>query len=178
MDKLPLYPYSFLEKKTTAGSKTNEFEQYVIDAWCTNRNEKIEYLLNLYRYGTYLYISDILPRLWENEPDCFTRFTSHEGYAVNMKKISITCLYIFFENVANRNNDAALVISGSYQAGEDKLKDSRKLKLYKYFFLPYLFELHLRLIGIEGMNAFVLIKKESALQNETIINDYKKFKSN
>lgn len=155
----------------------NEIIQYIIKAECINTNKEIDYLFNLYKYNTNLYISDIFPRIWENDKNCFKRFTSHEGIVVNMRKISITSLYIFFHNIGKYNKNACIVISGSYQVEEDKSQDSRKLKLYRYFFRPHLSALKLKLIEINNMNAFVLTNERCSISENTIINDYKAFKA-
>ena len=93
-----------------------------------------------------------------------------------MRRLSITCLFIFVQHFMRIDRNYVMVISGSYEIGEDKGGMSRKLKLYWYFFSPILNQLGLRAIDMFENNAFIVVSKENSLEDECIRQEYLKFK--
>lgn len=149
---------------------------YLMEVPCTNRDESLDYIYRLYRYGEWLYVTDIFPRMFEDDNRCFKRFTSREGYSVDMRKLSVKCLRIFVKEFISSDILNVMVVSGSYADGEKESGESRKLRLYRYFFTPLLEELNLRLIDLSERNAFFLASKQSPLTDDEIINCYANFK--
>ena len=124
-----------------------------------------------------MYITDVFPKKYENDECCFKRFVSREGFSINMKKLSVTCLVIFVEHFIMNDERRSLVISGSYEDNEIPEGASRKLRLYNYFFKPLLEQLNLRSVDMFEENAFILVNKNSTLSNEDIRQEYLTFKS-
>jgi hypothetical protein len=172
------YKHADADPFTENNSPFSKIEDYEIDVPCLNKNEKIKYLFRSYCFRDYLYITDIFPSMWEGQDDCFKRIISREGYSVNMRKLSVTCLAIFAKHYMAGHINNAMVISGSYEYGEDDSNVSRKLRLYWAFFSPLLEKLFLRAIQIRELNAFVLINKNSCMEDCKIIKDYSDFKNN
>ena len=114
--------------------------------------------------------------MYENDNMCFQHIISREGYSVNMRRLSITCLFIFVQHFMSIDRNYAMVISGSYEIGENKNSMSRKLKLYWYFFSPILDQLGLRSINVFENNAFIIVSKENCLEDECIRQEYLNFK--
>jgi hypothetical protein len=157
-------------------SPFSKIEDYEIDVPCINKNESIKYLFRSYCFRDYLYLTDIFPAMWNGQDDCFKRIISREGYSVNMRKLSVTCLAIFVKHYIKSYMDNAMVVSGSYEYGENETNVSRKLRLYWAFFSPILERLSLRAVPIWELNALVLINKDSNLEDHKIIKDYSDFK--
>ena len=164
-------------KQKDANSLFSEVIDYEIDAQCVQSSAIIPYLFRSYLFGKSLYITDIFPKMWENENDCFKRIISREGYAVNMRRLSVTCLYIFFHHHAERDATAIMVVSGSYEPQEDEAQVSRKLRLYWAFFQPLFETLSIKAVKMFDLNAFALLRKDNPISEEQIINHYKLFKS-
>lgn len=155
----------------------NETIDYRITVPCINIEKSLEYIYRLYKFGSYIYITDIFPEIFANDTKCFQRLTSHEGFSINMRKLSITCLKIFITEFINNNNvNNVMVISGSYEINETANGPSRKLRLYWYFFYPLFERYELIAINLFDKNAFLIYSKHSTLNSETIINDYLEFK--
>lgn len=154
----------------------DEIVEYILKVPCTNCNGTIEYVFRSYRYSENIFITDMFPKIYENNPDCFKTLTSHEGYSVNMRRIAITCLVIFIRNFISANNKNAMVISGSYGKGEKQVGMSRKLRLYWYFFSSLLNDLNLRAINLFQHNAFILVSRECTVDDSVFAGKYLRFK--
>lgn len=154
-----------------------ETVDYLITVPCLNREEKLTYIFRSYCFESYLYITDYFPSMYEDDDQKFRRFTSHEGFSVNMRQISITCLAIFVKHFINKDIRKAMVISGSYQDNETPSGPSRKLNLYKYFFYPLLEEFQLRSVEMMEHNAFILTHRENPISDDDIMRCYLTFKS-
>lgn len=176
MRELDVYPYKEMPGSVKSSLLFSEIKDYELTVPCLNQ-EVITYIYRSYCYNDYLYITDIFPAMWDGLDDCFKRITSREGYTVNMRKLSVTCLYIFVKHYISAHKDNAMVISGSYEYGEDESHISRKLRLYRAFFFPLLDQLSLRVVPIWELNAFVLTDRKSKIEDEIIVNDYRNFKS-
>ena len=167
--------YHFEERKV-GGSLFEEIIDYGLNVPCTNRADMLDYIYRLYRFEDHLYITDIFPRMFADDSKCFQRFTSHEGYTINMKQLAVTCLEIFVAEFISKNKDSIMVVSGSYEPGEATDKPSRKLRLYWYFFSPLLDRLDLKTVDMSDRNAFLLLSRQSALREEDIKKNYIRFK--
>lgn len=178
MTDISIFPYRYLKTQlyTEQDSLFREIKDYELDVPCLDTGQELKYLFRTYRFNSYLYITDIFPAMWENEKDCFKRILSHEGHRVNMRRLSVTCLVAFKEYYIKYDINSAMVISGSYEYGEDEKQVSRKLRLYWSFFEPLLDILSLRVIQIEELNAFVLTDKKSDIEPYRIKEDYQTFK--
>jgi len=171
-----IYDYCFKKKIETPGQLTSSLTQYQIFAFQTDSGLPIEYLYNIYAFNQDLMITDIFPAQWEGEQDCFQKLTSLQGMPVNMKKISLTCLGIFYKDFLSVSPNAGMVVSGSYLPGEDTGQVSRKLRLYKSIFYPWLNNLGLIPIEIFNLNAFIMVGKDTKLSQEDYLNNYITFK--
>jgi hypothetical protein len=175
-----IYDYRFSKKEVRENAAAKHLIQYVFQVNCLNKKCDLNYLLNLYEYKSYLYITDIFPAVWENDDECFHKLISMEGYTVNFRKIAITCLMIFHEKISPHNINAAMVISGSYVKGEKPdpvLNISRKLKLYWNLFKPIAAELNYKFVEVLNYNAVILINRNCNITEEKIIADYIEFKN-
>lgn len=155
----------------------SETVDYILEVPCTNREEILEYIFRSYRFRNFIYVTDIFPKLFENDGRCFRRFTSREGFSVNMRRLSVTCLVIFVRHFMSDSPRSAMVVSGSYEDDEPETGPSRKLKLYRYFFSPLLEQLGLRSAEMPEENAFILIRKDNPLSDAEIKQEYLDFKS-
>ena len=173
---MQLFEYSF-DKKEKGKFPFEETVDYVLTVPCVNRQEVLDYIFRSYRFRDYLYITDIFPRMFENDERCFRRFTSREGFAVNMRRLAVTCLAIFVRHFMEDDSKSAMVISGSYEDNETGKGASRKLKLYRYFFAPLLEEWNLRSVAMFEENAFILVRKDHPLPDAEIRQEYLDFKS-
>ncbi|MDD3875719.1 MAG: 4Fe-4S cluster-binding domain-containing protein [Bacteroidales bacterium] len=171
------YEYCFHKEENFSEGIFKKKIQFEIKARSLNTMEPINYLLNFYEFGVYMQITDIFPAAWENERNCFERLTSKEGVFVNMKKLSVTSLIIFIREFLPLNQNAAMVISGSYEPLEDKKDISRKLKLYKKIFNSMLKNCKLKIIDVLELNAFIILSNESSTNEEKLIKDYYCFKN-
>ncbi|MFV0419375.1 MAG: hypothetical protein ACK5KT_11675 [Dysgonomonas sp.] len=178
MAEINIFPYRYLRTKQFPESEAlfGEIKDYELDVPCIDTGVELKYIFRSYRFNTYLYITDIFPAMWENDNDCFKRILSHEGNRVNMRRLSVTCLLAFKEHYIRQDIDSAMVISGSYEYGENETAVSRKLRLYWAFFAPLLDLLSLRVVQISSLNAFVLIDKNSAKKDRDIVEEYITFK--
>lgn len=165
-----------LEERKYGNGQFNEITDYCLDVPCTNRADTLEYIYRLYKYEDHLFITDIFPRIFAGDSKCFQRFTSHEGYCVNMRKLAVTCLEIFVDEFISYDPDNIMVVSGSYEHGEPTDRPSRKLRLYWYFFSPLLDRLNLKTVDMTNRNAFLLLSKLSKLNEDEIKNSYIRFK--
>lgn len=170
-----IFDYQYLQT-TYKSSLFEEVVDYSLQVPCTNCDQILDYIFRSYRFGDFLYITDIFPKIYENDSKCFQHIISREGYSVNMRRLSITCLFIFVQHFMSIDRNYVMVISGSYEIGEDKGGMSRKLKLYWYFFSPILDQLGLRAIDMFENNAFIVVSKENSLEDECIRLEYLKFK--
>lgn len=168
--------YRYL-KSTGPNGRFEEVIDYLLKVPCVNREDVLDYIFRLYRYDTHLYITDMFPKMWENDPNCFKRFTSHDGFSINMRKLSVCCLRIFVEHFIKNNIDSVLVISGSYAPTEEEHGASRKLRLYWHFFEPLLEELNLKAIMMSEWNAFLLVSNDSKTDTTLLKDTYLKFKN-
>lgn len=154
-----------------------EVTDYLLKVPCVNRADILDYIYRLYRYGEHLFITDMFPRMYENDKNCFKRFTSHDGFTVNMRKLSVCCLRIFVEQIMKNDKNHVMVVSGSYAPTEEEKGESRKLHLYWHFFSPLLDELHLRAIMMPEWNAFLLVSSQSDFDDESMKNTYINFRT-
>lgn len=173
---MQIYDYKYI-KTATDRAPFDAVIDYGLKVPCTGRDVMLDYIFRSYRYGSWLYVTDIFPQMYENDNNCFKRFTSHEGLAVNMRRLSVTCVVIFVNHFIAQDPDSAMVISGSYAPGEPAEGMSRKLKLYRYFFMPLLDELDLRSVDMLDANAFILVSKGNCLSDDEIRQKYMEFKS-
>jgi len=181
MSKLLFYQYKLLKIENLHDSVFNSIEQYGFKAKCLNPENELEYRLNFYRYRAGLFITDFFPAIWESDPDCFRKLTSKEGYAVNIRKIITTCFFIFHNEVFSRDNQNAMVLSGSYAFGEQPLAEtgiSRKLKVYRDIFIPLAYKYDYQLIDIFELNAVIMSGNMNRLAKKEIIGIYHEFKEN
>jgi len=178
MNDISIFPYVYsgTKKNIENGALFSEITDFNLQAPCLDTGITINYIFRVYRFNDYLYITDVFPARWENEKDCFKRILSHEGNRINMRQLSVTCLAAFHEYYIKSEKTAAMVISGSYQYGEDENSVSRKLRLYWAFFEPLLETLSLRAVQIRELNAFVLTDKDNSMENLRIIEDYRRFR--
>jgi len=178
MTEISIFPYGYLDTKLYPDPEAlfSEIRDYGLGVPCMDTGSELKYLFRTYRFNSYLYITDIFPAMWENEKDCFKRILSHEGHRVNMRRLSVTCLIAFKKHYISLDINSAMVISGSYEYGEDESQVSRKLRLYWAFFAPLLDSLSLRAVQIQDFNAFILIDKDSSIEDKRIIEDYRTFK--
>lgn len=178
MAEINIFPYRYLRTKLFSEPEAlfKEIKDYELDVPCIDTGVELKYIFRSYRFNTYLYITDIFPAMWENDNDCFKRILSHEGNRVNMRRLSVTCLVAFKEQYISQHTDSAMVISGSYEYGEDETAVSRKLRLYWAFFAPLLDDLSLKAVQISRLNAFVLIDKNNAKKDRDIVEEYITFK--
>jgi hypothetical protein len=177
--EIDIYPYRrAVNDPSSANTPFSKIEDYEIVVPCLNKDENIDYLFRSYCFRSYLYVTDIFPAMWDGSNDCFKRIISREGYTVNMRKLSVTCLAIFIKHYIGNHVDSAMVVSGSYEYGEDNSNVSRKLRLYWAFFAPLLEKLSLRAVCIPELNAFVLVDKNSSVSDQKVVRDYGDFKNN
>lgn len=168
--------YTFL-KTTHDTPPFDSVTDFLLKVPCTNRPETLDYVYRLYCYDKYMYITDMFPQMYAGDPRCFKRFTSHEGYSVDIRKLSVCCLQIFVDEFVKSDSSAVMVVSGSYEPGEEEKGPSRKLKLYWYFFKSLLDGLHLRVIDMWQQNAFLLTSVDNPHENSELSDIYLKFKS-
>ena len=168
--------YGYLKSKGPEGP-FEEVIDYLLKVPCVNRPDVLDYIFRLYRYKDHLYITDMFPKMFEDSPDCFKRFTSHEGFSVNMRRLSVCCLRIFAKHLMSENKDKVMVISGSYAPQEKEQGASRKLRLYWHFFEPLLEELELKAVMMPEWNAFLLMSKHSDIPDTIMESQYIEFKT-
>lgn len=170
--------FDYRPGKITKGNELfEEIVDYHLKVPCENCPEILDYIFRSYRYGEWLYITDIFPVMFENDRRCYKRFTSHEGYVVNMRRLAVTCLFAFVQEIMSRNPLGVMVISGSYEDGENENMPSRKLRLYNYFFQSILSELNIRKVDMFESNAFMLLREDSPLMDSDILLKYLEFKA-
>lgn len=173
---MEIFNYEYI--KTTYNQQPfEEIVEYGLKIPCINKEGILDYIFKSYRYKEYLYITDIFPKMYENDNKCFQHIISREGYTVNMRKLSVSCLVIFVKHFIGRVQDSAMVISGSYEIGEPTEGMSRKLKLYWYFFSPLFDTLGLRSVNMFDKNAFILVHKNNSHTDGDIRQEYMNFKS-
>ena len=164
------------EARRNNGGLFGEIIDYSLKVPCTNRSDMLDYIYRLYKFEDHLYITDIFPRMFADDSKCFQRFTSHEGYTINMKQLAIRCLEIFVKEFISKDVNHIMVVSGSYESGEATDKPSRKLRLYWYFFSPLLDKLNLTAVDMSERNAFLLLSGQSIQKELDIKNCYIRFK--
>ncbi len=148
-----------------------------------NTNSTITYLADFRCLDTnrHLFYCDYYPAIWKNHPDKLNKLLCHEtAIRVNFRKITLTCFYIFHEQIAANDDQAVFVISGSLIKDEKFLPEtgiSRKLKLYWEILNPYAFDLSYRLVKILNYNAISFAKETNTMTDEEIQNDYANFKN-
>ncbi len=172
---MQLFEY-YLEQTTYNNHPFDKCIDYVLYVPCENRPDVLEYVFRSYKYGDWLYITDIFPRIFADDSNCFKRFTSHEGYLVNMRCLALTCLHIFVQEIMALEPLSVLVISGSYEIGEKEQGASRKLKVYRYLFRSVLHKFNLRVFEMLDSNAFMIVKENSPLTDAEIKTKYLEFK--
>ncbi len=176
---LSVYNYQLVKQE----SRNDIFDcliQYAFQVTGNSDAPPIDYTFNFSRYKSYLYITDYFPTLWVHHVDRANKLLSvEENQAVNFRKITLTCFYIFHQEISTLDENAAFVACGSYLHGEKSLpeiKISRKLKLYLAILKPIAENLGYRIVEIFNLNAFVMIKDSSGIPDEQIRNDYQEFK--
>ncbi len=172
-----MYPYRFIGSRDSGEQGLfSEIADYAVDAVDLGCGNTVPYTCRSYRYDGFLYITDIFPSAWDNDPLCFKRIISREGTPVNMRRVSVTCLVLFTEQYTSRDKNAVMVVSGSYAPGEKEEGPSRKLKLYRAFFEPLIERLGLRILHSSTMNAFMLMDRRACVTDEQVENSYAEFK--
>lgn len=131
------------------------------------------YLLDFMKWGR-LWITDIYPERWANEELRCKRFMSHEGMVIDFRKISNTSVYVFLRDFIDK--DEAMVISGSFQDNEIGNVESRKLRMYRYFFNRLRDSLNFKMVESPGMNAFFILKPDCETDVTTYQEEYCRFK--
>lgn len=174
-----IFDYHFVQEAKQKG-KLKDLIQFGFAVDDINSKKQIPYLFNFYAFKSYLYITDYFPAMWENHPDRVNKLLSQEtGFKVNFKKITLTCFYIFHEEIVSKNKDAAFIANGSLIAGEEYLADvniSRKLMLYWKILTPHIEAHDYRTVDLFKHNAFAIVKKTHPMTDEEIIRDYDNFK--
>ena len=94
---MQLFEYNF-DKISKGAPPFEETIDYRLVVPCVNRDDTLLYIFRSYRFGEFMYITDVFPKMYENDERCFKRFVSREGFSINMKKLSVTCLAIFVEH--------------------------------------------------------------------------------
>ena len=149
------------------------FVQYRMMAKNLLNGEPVPYLLDFMKWKN-LWITDIYPEIWADDENRCRRFTSHEGIRIDFRKISNTSVFAFLKDF--QENDGVMVISGSYQDEENRRADSRKLRLYRYFFNELKGRLDFDIVESEGMNAFFIFKAGSSISHDIIKAQYETFR--
>lgn len=174
-----IFDYHFVKEAKQKGI-LKDLIQFGFNVEDLNSKEQVPYLFNFYAVKSYLYITDYFPAMWENHPDRVNKLLSQEtGFKVNFKKITLTCFYIFHEQIVSKNKDAAFIANGSLIAGEAYLADvniSRKLMLYLRILPPHIEASDYRIVDLFKHNAFAIVKKTHPLSDEEIQCDYDDFK--
>lgn len=154
-------------------SDVSHWVQYRIMAIDKISGKEEPYLLDFMKWQ-HLWITDIYPERWADDELRCKRIMSHDGMEIDFRKISNTSVYLFLRDFHNKNE--AMVISGSYQDNETTQTESRKLKMYRYFFTRLKETLDFRLIEIQGANAFFIVCPESTAFDDLFIEEYSNFK--
>lgn len=170
-----LYKYYPCERiiDTKCNGEVDHWIQYRMQAENTDNGEPVPYLLDFMRTGR-LWVTDIYPEMWANDHDKCHRFTSHEGIHINFQRISNTSVYVFLRDFADMGE--VMVISGSYQENETQSVDSRKLKLYRYFFNKLKNDLQFEIVEAPGLNGFFICHPGVSMDFLSLFNEYKTFK--
>jgi len=178
MNDISIFPYVYLGTKKNAECNAlfSEITDFNIQLPCLDTGVMLEYIFRAFRFNDYLYITDMFPVKWENEKDRSKRILSREGNRINMRKLSATCLVAFYEHYMKHDNDATMVIRGSYQHGEKEEGVSRKLPIYWAIYEPLFETLSLKAVKIFELNAFVMTPKNSRIEDQRIIEDYRTFR--
>lgn len=158
---------------TKCNSEVDHWIQYRMLAENSDNGEIVPYLLDFMRTGR-LWITDIYPEMWANDSNKCHKFTSHEGIHINFQRISNTSVYVFLRDFVN--TEEVMVISGSYQDNETQSFDSRKLKLYRYFFNKLKDDLQFEIIEAPGLNGFFICHPGVSMDFSSLFNEYKTFK--
>lgn len=147
-----------------------QYRMWAVDKVSSNDEP---YLLDFIKWG-HLWITDIYPERWANDELRCKKFMSHEGMEINFKKISNTSVFLFLRDFTDA--DEAMVISGSFQDNETGSGESRKLRMYRYFFTRLLDTLDFRMLESPGMNAFFILKPDCKTDITTYQEEYCRFK--
>jgi len=148
-----------------------------------NTNSTITYLADFRCLATnrHLFYCDYYPAIWKNHHDKLNKLLCNEtDIRVNFKKITLTCFYIFHEQLVANDSQAVFVISGSLIKGETLLPEtgiSRKLKLYWEILSPHALKLKYRLVKILDFNAIAYLQETNPMADEVIQKAYANFKT-
>lgn len=159
------------------------FLQFRLGTVDLKSKKEFPYLANFKGVGTNrrLYYCDFFPAVWEDHPDKLNKLLSKEtGVMVNIRKITVTCFYIFHEQIAAENSSAVFIVSGSLLKGEELLPGiniSRKLKLYREILVPHGRDLGYRAVEILNYNAVAFVKNQNKTDDSVIQGEYADFKN-
>jgi len=157
--------------------------RFSFDVVNINNQSTINYLADFHciESNRHLYYCDYFPAMWKKHADKLNKLLCHEtDVRVNFRKITLTCFYIFHEQIAANDDQAVFVISGSLIKNEQLLPEidiSRKLKLYWQILNPHAFELKYRLVKILNYNAIAFTKESNSITDEDIQQGYANFKN-
>ena len=174
-----IYEYHLL-KTEDRKKRLNRILQYRFSVNDLISSDQINYKLYFYRFKSYLFITDYFPETWENNSNRVNKLLcKEENKRVNIRKITLTCIGIFHNEISAKNMDAAFVANGSLVVDEKKLPElniSRKLNIYWTILKPWAKQFNYRIIEVLEYNAIILIKNESKLSDQQIRDDYIEFK--
>jgi len=173
------YPYHFVKQKERS-DVFDYFIQFSFEVPTIDRQASVTYVNNIFRYKSYLYITDFFPKRWDGDVDRVNKLLSvEENIAVNFRKITLTCFYIFHSEIISKHEEAGFAVSGSFVHGEKPLPGqniSRKLKLYLEILQPVAIGLDYRIVPLFECNAFIIVKKNNVKSDQQIVNDFTEFK--
>lgn len=168
-----LYSYEKL-KETECKGTPEKWIQYRIDAQDLLSGKRISYLLDFMKVGA-LWITEIYPEMWVDASDRCRRLTSHEDIRINFERLSNTSVKVFLSDFPA--DGSVMVISGSYQEEEDKSRESRRLRMYRYFFNRLRSRLQFDVWEVAGGNAFFISHPDSNIELVPLITQYRDFKN-
>lgn len=167
------YPYVKICEMDCKG-QIEKWIQYSIAACDLQSGDMIPYLLDFMKIGG-LWITDIYPEMWAEKSDRCKRLTSHENIHINFERISNTSVKVFLDDFPR--DGSVMVISGSYQDDEDKEIDSRRLRIYRFFFNKLKQHLPIQIIEIPESNGFFISHADASTKNQSLIQQYKDFRA-
>lgn len=167
------YPYEKICEMDCKG-QVERWIQYKIAARDLQSSDTIPYLLDFMKIGN-LWITDIYPEMWAENSDRCKRLTSHENIHINFERISNTSVKVFLDDFPR--DGSVMVISGSYQDEENKEGDSRRLRMYRYFFNRLKKHLPIQINEIQESNGFFISHAEASTDNKSLIQQYKEFRA-
>lgn len=166
------YPYHRVEDKICTDNM-DHWIQYRVTAKEIDTKETVPYLLDFMRIGR-LWITDIYPEMWAEDPNRCRRLTSHENIHINFQRISNTSVKIYLNEFPA--DGTVMIISGSYQQEENQTEDSRRLKLYRFFFNKLKTSENFEITEATGLNGFFISHAGLTIDKKGLIEEYNLFK--